>query len=186
MRIRLFRDIALTVLVLLGLLMPLVAAGQDVAFGGWKEIGPGEIQRYAFRNYYDNTQPEDTEPMPALVLLKAVDATKSVNFIVNTAATLKLPKWADTDDDNQEEPVQPLGVGAPLNTGKHHDVEMSVKQEEAERAAMDEHGMFEDDYTMVWSGATKENVTFYVDVINSSPEPKLYKLSMTGPISILP
>lgn len=186
MRTRLFREIALTVLVVLGLLMPLAAAGQDVAFGGWKEIGPGESQRYTFRNYYDNTQPEDTEPAPALVILKAVDDTESVNFIVNTAETLALPKWKDTDGDHQDELVGPLGVGAPMNTGKHHDIELSVKEEEAQHAAMDEHGMFQDAYTMVWSGATKENVTFYVDVINSSREPKLYKLSMTGPISILP
>lgn len=188
MRASFFKEFALTVLVILALLVPASAvAGQGPPVDGWKEIAPGAIHHYSFRYHYDNRQTgdeEEIEPTEALVILRAADETRTVNFVVNTAETLKLPK--SQKDADKDKPSAPLGVGSPMNIGSHQE----CRSPRNYLATRDEHGMCLDWTTMVWSGATIENVTFYVDVKNSGTKTSVYQLSITGPdvsnVTVLP
>lgn len=184
MRTRLFRKIALTVLVILGLLVPVSALAADQPptsrdsagspSSDWVAIEPGASHWYQFHYHFDRSRAniddrieddsdDNTEnagrylrdPETALVVLKAADESRAVNFVVQSPASLALPK--EDEDGNLN---GPLGVGSPL---------------------VDEDGDVLNWLTFQWAGGTPTMETFYVIVKNNSTATKAYKLSVTGP-----
>lgn len=163
---RFFRDSALTVLVILALLVPLPAMAVDppasskdsagAPLSDWVSIGPGETQWYRFK-YHSDFDPSDEkhDPTQALVILKAGDDSRAVNFMVQTPQTLALPKYDEDGHVNN-----PLGVGSPLT---------------------DDDGDVLNWLTFLWAGSAEAKETFYVIVKNSGTSMKTYKLSITGP-----
>lgn len=183
MNTRLWRETILSVVVILALIVPVAAlaavqpgSSRDSAgapLSDWVAIEPGATHWYAFHYHFDNSRAniddriendsEDNkenkfrykrDPETALVVLKAGDESRAVNFVVQTPASLALPK-----EDSDGNLNGPLGVGSPL---------------------VDQDGDVVNWFTYQWAGSAPTKETFFVIVKNSGTSTKTYHLSITG------
>ncbi len=150
------------------------AGGAGAPLVGWVELAPKEAHWYRFHYNFDNTK-EDATPTEALVVLKAANESRGVEFSVETMANLARPK---EDEDGRLR--GPVGVGAPLSLQVHrHDAPKKDIERDLKNA--DEHGMIQNWKTLIWSTANEADEDFYVIVKNTSTQPQVYQLSIIGP-----
>lgn len=148
-------------------------------------------QWYKFRYSYDSSSGK--EPSEAVVLLK-MNKAECVGFDVETPGTLA----ASPQESKQHEPI---GRGSPL-TKKEADFDTANADETAqdaedtnENGQIDkdenpyydkEHGIVENEQTLIWVGSARAKETFYIVVKNKSDAACTYGLTISGPTVSFP
>jgi hypothetical protein len=156
-------------------------------------IEPGVVHWYRFKYAYDSSS--NSDPSEAIILLK-MNAAGCVGFYVETPGTLAAP--AVDENGNKRAPI---GRGSPL-TKKVADFDPANATESAQNAEdtnengqIDkdenpyydkEHGIVENEQTLVWVGSARAKETFYVVVKNTSTAACSYKLNISGPTVSFP
>lgn len=177
---------------------PVAAAGQPATsregatgpLAGVVSIAPGAVQWYQFKYKYDNSK-SSNEAMPATVQLKMA-AAGCIGFDIETPGTLATPAG---------QKHYPLGIGSPL-TRKAPTFDPANEEKSAQNAddtndngMIDkeenpydqlEHGVVQNEQTLVWVGGGRATETFYVVVKNTSKATCSYTLSISGPTISFP